>query len=211
MGSQYQHVRVPYGLIRALCYPGGTRLAPRVSGVRPPEPEVMALDIPWVNPGNWTQSSRGYTPAGTVISPTTMTMVPTRPVIVPDGLMDSMGNLSNEAYKFFKGSTIRASHFFQCRGCGKDEYVKERKLVHMKACRPLMQAIEDRVRRDKVCVICNQSTSKERWRIPMCSEICVTKWRFSNPDPWLVARRFVLAADPSLLRIAACESTQPNS
>lgn len=190
MGTQ--HLRVPLGLIRALCYPGGTRLPQRVSKARPSEIEGDAVTIPVV-----------YASAVSYV-----------PVVMPESFrnpgLDVMGNLSNEAYKFFKGSAIKVSHYFQCRGCFVEAYVKEQKLQHMRECRPLMQAIEERVRRDKVCVICNLSTDKSRWQIPLCSETCISKWRFQMPVPWITARRFVLAADPSLLRFK-CVSTPINS
>lgn len=197
MGAQ--HLRIPYGLLRQLCYAGGTRLAPLVSKVRPPELELDAEHIPWTSSATTAPSIGRGGPI--VVNPTAMTVI--------DG-QDHLGNLSNEAYKFFRGSMIPGSTMFQCRGCGMEEHLKERRLLHMRACRPLMQAIEERIKRDKVCVICNTGTSRERWQIPLCSEACVTKWRFVIPEPYLVAKRFVLASDPGLLKVR-CESTQTNS
>lgn len=203
MGAQ--HLRVPYGLIRQLCYPGGTRLAPRITKIRPPEPDVDAEHIGYsYHPPTSTGEA-----APTIIRPVLSAgFNPVLPANMGLGLhletsqgeLSSMGNLSNEAYKFFKGSVIVNSNYFQCRGCLIEEAVKERKLVHMRDCRVLMQRIEERIKRDRVCVICNLSTSRDRWKIPLCSEACVTKWRFLIPSPWMIARRFVLAAEPSLMR-----------
>lgn len=212
MGAQ--HLRVPYGLIRALCYPGGVRLDPRVSKVRPPEPDVEAVQIPWTS--SWSPSSGvAATVSPSIVRPEQVTSLvpvrnPTSVHIIDGKRLDVMGNLSNELYKFFMGSHIKTSSFFTCRGCMMSEYTAVRRTVHFAMCRTLMQAIEERVRRDKVCVICNQGTHKECWRIPLCSEPCIAKWRFSIPEPWLVARRFVLAAQPQLMRIK-CESTPINS
>jgi hypothetical protein len=196
-----QHLRVPYGLIRQLCYAGGRRLAPQVSRVRPEEPEIDAEHIPYT----YSAGSAPTTTSVQVINPTSLAIVGPR-----SHGQDLLGNLSNEAYKFFKGSMIRESNYFQCRGCLNIEYVKERKALHMRECRALMQAIEERIKRDKVCVICNTSTTRETWRIPLCSEACIVKWRFSIPLPWITASRFVLAAEPHLLRMK-CENTPTNS
>lgn len=192
MGAQ--HLRVPYGLIRGLCYPGGVRLSPRVSRERPPEPTGDAVHY--------------YKP--TISTSTTPRVV--NPTFVPNTVVHTieqanhlqglsiMGNLSNEAYRFFKGSSIMSSDYFQCRGCGAEEYVRARKLVHMKECRQLIEVITKLLRRDKICVVCNTQTQKERWTVPLCCEGCVNKWRFTMPGPWLDAKRLVLSQDPSLLR-----------
>lgn len=206
MGAQ--HLRVPYGLIKALCYPAGVRLDPRVSRVRPPEPDVEAIQIPW--------TSSTYQPATVspgIVRPEQVTSIvrsPTSVHVIDGKKFDLMGNMSNELYKFFMGSHIKDSQFFTCRGCLATEHFTIRRTVHFAMCRGLMQSIEERVRRDKVCVICNSGTSKECWRIPLCSEPCIAKWRFSIPEPWLVARRFVLAAQPQLMRMR-CESTPTSS
>lgn len=195
MGAQ--HLRIPYGLLRQLCYAGGTRLAPLTNKKRPPEPELDAEHIPYsYSPNSAPNLARGFT----VVNPTSVVEIPA----------DVMGNLSNEAYKFFRGSPFKDSLYFQCRGCGMEECAKERRLLHMRACRGLMQAIEERIRRDKICIICNTDTSRERWQIPLCSEACVNKWRFLIPAPYEVAKRFVLAADPHLMKVR-CASTQTNS
>lgn len=208
-----QHLRVPYGLIRALCYPGGQRLAPRVSKIRPSEGEVEAANKAYSYSPNAnavaTVGPTGFVPA----RPQIVRAIPVVELPASDERVDPMGNLSNEAYKFFKGSVIKSSGYFQCRGCGMEEWNKERRTSHYHFCRPLMQAIEERVRRDKVCVICNSGTSRERWRIPLCSDTCIIKWRFTQPECWLVAKRFVLAADPTLMKIkqGLCVSTPSNS
>lgn len=196
MGSQ--HLRVPYGLLRQLCYSGGVRLSPRVSKVRPPEPEIEAEAIP-------------YTYSATSNTVTRVPMIDPKLVVMGmGGHVDVMGNLTNDIYKFFKGSHVVESTFFQCRGCLMMEYKQERKTVHFQLCRTLMRAIEERIKRDKVCVICNTGTSKERWAIPLCSDPCIIKWRFTIPDAWVAARRIVLATQPELLKIK-CENTQINS
>lgn len=183
MGSQ--HLRVPYGLIRALCYPAGIRL-PQVKFKMPEEEtEVMAVS-------NFTQSytpHRAYTEASLIVMPETAHIAP------------RMGNLGNESYRFFKGSIIKSSDYYQCRGCLQESTVRAAKGLHMRDCRGLIQAMIDRIKRDKVCVICNLSSQREHWGIPLCSDTCIVKWRFFIPDAWLIARRFVLAAEPSLLRI----------
>lgn len=205
MGTQ--HLRVPYGLIRQLCYAGGQRLAPRVNKVPPPEPDVDAEHIPYTYSANTAPvlSSEVQRMMGTVLQPTSLSIVTVEGRDLLGNL--SLGNLSNEAYRFFKGSMIKSSSYFMCRGCLSDESLKERRHVHMRECRPLMQAIEERIKRDKVCVVCNAGTSRETWKIPLCSEACVIKWRFSIPNMWEVARRFVLFDEPGLLR-KKCESIQ---
>lgn len=198
MGAQ--HLRIPYGLLRQLCYAGGQRLAPRVNKVPPPEPDVDAEHIPYTFSVNSTS-----TIGEQVISPTSLSIVGSR-----QESYVVQGNLKNEAYKFFKGSMIPESNYFQCRGCLIEAYTIAHRPMHMRECRPLMQAIEERIRRDKVCAICNTGTSRETWRIPLCSEACVIKWRFSVPLVWLTARLFVLNDAPHLLRLK-CESIQTTS
>lgn len=194
MGAQ--HLRIPYGLIRQLCYAGGQRLAPRVNKIPPPEPDVDAEHIPY------TYSATSAPTTGHVVNATSLAIVGPR----NEGRA-LMGNLSNESYKFFKGSMIPESNYFQCRGCLMEGYSASGKGIHMRVCRPLIQAIEERIRRDKVCVICNTGTTRETWRIPLCSEACIIKWRFTTPLPWITAKGFVLEAEPHLLRMK-CESIQ---
>lgn len=197
MGAQ--HLRVPYGLIRQLCYGGGTRLEPRVRKVRPPEPEELVEST-------WTPSTSGYVAPGIPSTPFELArkaeLARNRAVEIlgPELVTEIMGNLKNESYRFFKGSSVKDSPYFQCRGCLAEEYMAVRKLYHMRECRPLIQEIESRARRDKCCLICNTHTKKDKWNVPLCSEACITKWRFAMPEPWLASRRLVLAIDPKLLR-----------
>lgn len=169
------------------------RLAPRFSKVRPPEPE-LAINVE----STWTSQP---TPVTHTIASTRVVNPLVGPEILGPELVEAlMGNLKNESYRFFKGSNTKDSPYFQCRGCLSEEYMPVRKLYHMRECRPLIQEIESRVRRDKCCLICNTHTKKDKWNVPLCSESCIAKWRFALPEPWLVARRFVLAAEPKLMR-----------
>jgi hypothetical protein len=161
-----QHLRVPKGLLRALCYPGGQRLSQRISRVKPPEPELDAAS-------NWVSSS--------VVPISTSSPVTVR-------ARTDFGNLSNESYRFFVGSKSTHTEFFQCRGCLLMEYSKERKLFHMRNCRSYIAQVIGIIRRDKVCVICNTSTDKECWTVPLCSDVCIEKYRFCIPQPWHMAR-----------------------
>lgn len=185
-----QHLRIPYGIIRQLCYPGGVRLEPRMNKARPSEPSVDA-SYHYI-------THKGYNPGShsgiVVVNPTQVT--PEHPKAV----MSLAGNLSNEAYRFFKGSPIESSDYFRCRGCEQEEQHKARKITHMKDCRLLMQTIVEFLKRDKLCVICNTQTKRERWTVPLCSEACINKWRFTIPPAWLAAKQLVLAHDSSLLR-----------
>ncbi len=196
MGSQ--HLSIPRGILRQLCYPGGVRLPRIIDRTKPPEPTDDALYIyeaykPVYVPQRPAQPAR-------IIGPS---KVETLPVI-------DYGNLSNEAYKFFIGSRVKSSTYFRCRGCGGIEDHIDRRMYHMRDCRDLMKAIEERVKRDKICVVCNTGTSHTKWLIPLCSEACITKWRFSSPDAWEAAKRLVIAQSPHLLRIT-CESIPPIS
>ena len=192
MGTQ--HLRIPYGFIKALCYGGGNRLAPRINRTPPPEGTTEAVPITQT----WTGSGTGsYSPSGsTVISPTNVTQIAGgRDICL------GLGNLSNEMYRYFMGISTEESTFFTCRGCLIPESGREKAPRHFDNCRQLIQFIAERVRRDKVCVICNTGTQRECWKIPLCSDLCITKWRFSIPPAWTVARRFVLAAEPKLLKL----------
>lgn len=203
MGAQ--HLRVPYGLIRQLCYSGGVRLEPRVNKKnRPAEPELH-LNAETVWQGSFTPAAVTRTAVTKLIQPgqrptNVIHLTAEELELALDKVNErAVGNLANESYRFFRGSRVISDPYFQCRGCLAEEYSQLKKVWHLRNCRPLMQGIEERVRRDRVCMMCNQGTKKDKWTIPLCSDSCIARWRFQMPEPWLVARRFVLAADPKLL------------
>jgi hypothetical protein len=189
-----QHLRIPYGILRQLCYGGGIRLTPRVNKTPPPEGEIEAVS----STGNWDGTRGSYTPATGVHIVSSKSATEIVSSAQPDWL-NNYGNLGNEMYRYFVGSPDDKSLFFTCRGCLNQESGKADASRHFNHCRQLISAIEERIRRDKVCVICNKGTSASCWGIPLCSPFCVCKWRFSIPVQWMIARRFVLAADPKLL------------
>lgn len=186
MGSQ--HLRIPYGYLRQLCYPGGQRLDARVNRIPPAEGDMEVVPIPI----SYSPSSRS------VVTDTTLEIV--RPMYVGTPGFKQMGNLGNEMYRYFMGSDEQ-SLFYTCRGCLIPEGSKAASTRHFDNCRRLCNAIEMRVSREQTCVICNTSTQRKCWNLYLCSDLCIIKWRFSIPNSWLIARRFVLASEPSLLKL----------
>lgn len=176
-------------MLRALCYPGGTRL-PQLVTKHLEETELMAVFVPSVT-NNYQRG--GYTPATPVV------MAPLRNTVteVAD-FPRAKGNMGNEAYRWFCGSMDSTSSAYQCRGCLTAETDLARRVPHVRECRLLMQAIAELVQRDRVCVVCNLSTGQRCWTIPLCSDMCRSKWRFQIPNSWLVARRLAISQNPRL-------------
>jgi hypothetical protein len=160
-----QHTRIPRGLLKAICYPGGTRL-PQLNTLPLETTEAMAVSV--------------------FVSPTRSLE------IVPVTSVPMLGNLTNEAYRFFRGDRSRSSTFFQCRGCLEEEMELSAKVPHVKNCRPMMQAIVSLLERDSLCVVCNHYTYKKCWTVPLCSEACNNRFRFDIPPAWLHARNIVV-------------------
>ena len=169
-----QHLKIPAGLLASICYSGGRRLS-RITEYFTEEPHTL------VNVGR----SFGTGPMGLVTSP----------LVVPP---TQLGNLGNEAYRFFKGFWNSQAGVCVCRGCFFSTTLQERSL-HMMSCRAIIQAVFQLLRKDGLCVVCDTKTSKECWSVPLCSEACKDTWRFSIPESYKHAHALLMQREPTLL------------
>ncbi len=75
----------------------------------------------------------------------------------------------------------------ECRGCMSvfsDTIARKLHLGQM-GCAKRLTAAYKLLLKDKMCVICNMRSYKEKWGVPLCSSICEQAWREveSQPDP----------------------------
>ena len=83
----------------------------------------------------------------------------------------------------------------ECRGClavFSDTMARKLHLGPM-GCAKRLTAAYKLLLKDKMCVICNMRSYKEKWGVPLCSPTCEQAWREveSQPDPLKAALQLV--------------------
>lgn len=92
------------------------------------------------------------------------------------------GNLANEQYEFYAGSSYPASDFASCRWCGDSLYsnfMREEHFAHTE-CSQMIKKAAVLLRRDGLCVQCDTKTNKATWGVPLCGATCVARFKFRN-------------------------------
>lgn len=165
-------VRVPNALIRRVCYPTSYRLPkmpPRLEFPKKPEEKPVVPHIPVRS----TFAMRGSPPHLVDISGKS-------PAVVMDY---GRGNLPNDEYRFFIGYPAKQSTVSVCRWCtGRFETEAARKAHKESDCKRNLISLYQRLRLDKLCVVCDVKTHREYWGLPLCSDACEQEYRFAVPD-----------------------------
>lgn len=73
----------------------------------------------------------------------------------------------------------------ECRCCNAVYMNRVNRLAHLKesGCSKKLVAAFKLLQADKMCVICNTSTTREKWGVPLCSEGCIKTWCEEESQP----------------------------
>lgn len=107
---------------------------------------------------------------------------------------DLVGNLSGEEYRWYIGHTVFTSNFAQCRVCLNICTSTLERLRHqksMKCCSYLAPAYSI-IKTRGICVVCNIETGREKWGVPICSNLCDHLWKFEVCQPLTLRMELLL-------------------
>jgi hypothetical protein len=157
---------LPRWIIFKKCLPGGRRLGKK------PEMEHPS----------W--SAFGRANAARAVVPNIITAAKT------------LNGWDNWEYRFWAADVDEGSAILcECRGCGALFGGSPGRCLHLAnfGCAKKLTAAYKLLLKDRRCVICNEKTSKEKWGVPLCSEICLEKWKHeeSQPPPLTAALQLV--------------------
>ncbi len=86
----------------------------------------------------------------------------------------------------------------ECRACGNvggnDTAARRMHTAQGGCCKKLIAAYK-LLARDKVCVICNQRTSKDKWGVPLCGNTCQQAWCEADSQPKALHDALLLIGD----------------
>lgn len=131
-----------------------------------------------------------------------------------EGIRDIVrGSLQEWEYRFWVGEK---ETFPQkgaiCRVCRATVISTSGRFFHKgeKDCFTVMtQALKILIPRGR-CLVCDQTTTKQRWGVPLCSPNCVETWKFDRDRRYIrlgaVVRNLRMAAEEYKKRIAATEN-----
>jgi hypothetical protein len=99
-----------------------------------------------------------------------------------DAKMVVRGNLREEQYRFWNGSSVVSTDIATCRWCRHWAYGQAAMTLHQHNTdhTRILREIYDTARKMSLrrCFACGSTTRKERWGIPLCaSNRCLNKWR----------------------------------
>lgn len=92
------------------------------------------------------------------------------------------GNLLPHEYEFFAGSYYDASGFSVCRWCTATFYHGDRRKEHTREteCSQLIKKVGKLLCKDMKCVCCDKQTHQKSWGVPLCSPVCVARFKFRS-------------------------------
>jgi hypothetical protein len=190
-------VTLPNYILRRYSEPGGVRLAKRVelvpvAGVCP----VCHLNIIWRKfngteqvDGVW-QNEQYY---HYVCRPRPESYVEYGPPSRRDDDKVPQGNLDNEEYRYWIGTSERDYLFAMCRACRKSKYGKLERQQHFKdpdflvngdPCTTRLVKAYKKLMDSTLCLVCKEKRwGRSRWGVPLCeSSECIRKWKFSQDE-----------------------------
>lgn len=92
----------------------------------------------------------------------------------------SKGNLPNNEYRFWVGSSFENSSWSQCRGCLASISSGETRKLHLSTngcARKIVEAMKI-LHVIPFCICCGKATSQEKWGVFLCSADCQETWKF---------------------------------
>ena len=94
------------------------------------------------------------------------------------------GNLPGSEYELWKGSSLSAATYANCRLCAKLANSREERAAHIRGtmCAKEIRMIARLLLRDHKCVICDGKTHAKIYGFPICSQKCLADWRFDYGD-----------------------------
>jgi hypothetical protein len=170
-------MRVPDALIRRVCFPTSYRLPKEEPMIFPAPIKAVKRAVSSVNANLALSRFVGHT------SGSRTTLYPDRSSIA--GIYDYVwGNLSNEQYQFFWGRSEIKSGWRKCRICDETFLTDMEAKNHLLAsdCKYITGEVSKLVRHTRQCIVCDTKTKKKTWGMVLCSEKCVTEYRFHNPE-----------------------------
>lgn len=106
----------------------------------------------------------------------------------PVNELSEEGNLDSWMYRFWIGTKYVKGSTRICKCCRKAGYTKafsdEHNNDQSPSCyRRLVDAYKSLINR-KLCVCCGSNTFRQEWGVPLCSDICVSEWKFNQVIRW---------------------------
>lgn len=96
----------------------------------------------------------------------------------------TLGNIPETEFQFWVGERLPYSMRSRCRGCLARVLTKEGRERHMDvklpkvACTVLITHASKALRKKAKCIVCNDTTIKCRWGIPLCGPKCIDTFKF---------------------------------
>lgn len=105
-------------------------------------------------------------------------------------------------YRFWAAVSVStrssASFLTECRGCGNvgGNTIEVRRLHWQHGgCAKKLCAAYKLLLKDKLCVICDCKTSRERWGVPLCGSACEQAWCETESQPKALLAALLLVGD----------------
>lgn len=104
-------------------------------------------------------------------------------------ITDAVKNLAmwdNWEYRFWAADVNEGNCVVsECRACGSMFGGQEGRAIHLAkmGCAKKLVAAFKLLLKDRRCVICNEKTSKDKWGVPLCSDICANTWMHEESQP----------------------------
>lgn len=105
-----------------------------------------------------------------------------QPIVLPLG-KPGLKNFDGTEYRYWAAAPIEENradsiYVYECRACGSMFTTKvDRQDHHTKlGCTKKLVAAYKLLLKDNRCVICDKAPSKQKFGVPLCSEICIGLW-----------------------------------
>jgi hypothetical protein len=108
------------------------------------------------------------------------------------------GRFSSWEYRFWAMQTVNNEIHAECRCCGAKGGVRtlERQQHHKQAgCTTKLCKIYQKLLKDRICIICDCITSRQKWGVHICSNACEQAWCEIETTPMALKFELTLLKD----------------
>lgn len=110
-----------------------------------------------------------------------------------------LGNLDNWMYRFYVGTEFESGCFSICRCCRKALYSHELRLKHKGEFTPgcterLISAYRWLIPMG-MCCVCQEKTQRQEYGVPICSDGCMSRWKFNHDTRWILLEKALKATN----------------